>query len=177
MNLVFYAPQWLVIALCLLLFAAAAEDVWRLRISNWTCAAALLVGVVAIAHAGLEPRLWQNAAVFLFLLVLGTVLFSMGKLGGGDVKLLAVVGLWFDIRTASLLLIPSIFILGGVLAFVVIFVRMIRRSNDEPPRTKKSTARLPYGVAIALGTFFALYATNQQRAVGYNPDIPFLKAR
>lgn len=175
MNLVLYAPLWLTAVFCLLLLASAAEDIWRLRISNWTCATALIVGLAAVVHAGLDPRLWQNAVVSVFLLVFGTVLFSLGKLGGGDAKLLAIVGLWFDIRNAGLVLLPSIFILGGLLALTMILARLARGKSADAISRKRSSAGLPYGVAIALGTFFALYTINQ-RAVGYNPNIPFLKA-
>ena len=105
MNLAAEAPQWLALILAVLLVAAAAQDAVKLRISNITVLLVLAGAVVAAILAGPELRLWQNLVVFLALLAVGTPMFATGKLGGGDVKLLAVAGLWFDIRGALWMLI------------------------------------------------------------------------
>ena len=51
-------------------------------------------------------------------------MFAAGKLGGGDVKLLAATGLWFDFHGALWMLI-CVAISGGILALVVLILRMI----------------------------------------------------
>ena len=60
------------------------------------CCWCSFAAVVAAVMAGPELALWQNLVVFLALLAVGTPMFAAGKLGGGDVKLLAAVGLWFS---------------------------------------------------------------------------------
>ena len=97
MNLAVEAPQWLALLLTVLLLAAAAEDSVRLRISNVTVLLVMVTAVIAAVVVGPELALWQNVAVFAALLAVGTLMFAAGKLGGGDVKLLAAVGLWFDL--------------------------------------------------------------------------------
>ena len=100
MNLAAEAPQWLALIVAVLLLAAAIEDAVRLRISNLIVLLVLVASVVAVAIAGPELALWKNLVVFLALLAIGTPMFATGKLGGGDVKLLAAVGLWFDFAGA-----------------------------------------------------------------------------
>ena len=92
MNLVPHAPLWLLAILFAAMAAAAIEDFIRLRISNITCAAVFVAALVAMGLEGFSLVLWENAAVFAFLLICGTFLFATGKFGGGDVKLFAALG-------------------------------------------------------------------------------------
>ena len=93
MNLAAETPQWLALTVAVLLLAAAAEDAVRLRISNVIVLLVLIGAIVAAVVAGPELALWKNFIVFLALLAIGTPMFAAGKLGGGDVKLLAADGL------------------------------------------------------------------------------------
>ena len=108
MNLAVEAPQWLALLLTVLLLAAAAEDSVRLRISNVTVLLVMVTAVIAAVVVGPELALWQNVAVFAALLAVGTLMFAAGKLGGGDVKLLAAVGLWFDLKGALWMLLDVV---------------------------------------------------------------------
>jgi prepilin peptidase CpaA len=151
-NLAAGAPLWLVALLALCLVAAAVEDAVRLRISNVTCLAVLFTAVVAMALQGFPAELWQNLLVFALILAIGTPAFAAGWLGGGDVKLLAAVGLWMSLPAASWL-IASVFIAGGVLAFAFIIARLLRRQTDGQSK-KRQTSRIPYGLAIVVGAAF-----------------------
>lgn len=157
MNLAADAPQWLALILAVLLLAAAAEDAARLRISNATVALVLLGAIAAAVVAGPEAGLWQNLAVFAALLVLGTPLFAAGKLGGGDVKLLAATGLWFDIEGAGWMLL-YVFLTGGALALAIIAARAVGWSDSVRQRVAVLRPRsgIPYGVAIAAGALIAI---------------------
>lgn len=152
MKLAAGAPLWLAVIFALLLLAAAAEDAARLRISNFLCVAILAAAFVAVAIAGPERALWQNVVVFGTLLTVGTALFAAGKLGGGDVKLLAAAGLWFDIRGGALML-TSVLLAGGVLALIILAFRMFDWSDTARDRVQvlRPGAGIPYGVAIAIG--------------------------
>jgi prepilin peptidase CpaA len=149
MNLIIGAPWWLNALLALVLCAAAIEDAVRLRISNATCLAAIILALVAMAIHGFPPALWQNAVVFLLILVVGTAAFSARMLGGGDVKLLAALGLWVNFNGA-VGLVTAVFLAGGVLAILFILTRPIRRRVSGSAE-KPAHARIPYGLAIAAG--------------------------
>ncbi len=157
MTLTAEAPQWLALILAILLIAASAEDAVRLRISNITVGLVLISAVVAAILAGPELRLWQNLVVFLALLAVGTPMFAAGKLGGGDVKLLASAGLWFDLAGALWLLV-AVALAGGVLALLVLVLRTIGWSDELRRRVVllRPGGGIPYGVAIAAGALIAM---------------------
>ena len=157
MNLDVLAPGWIVIALLALLTAAAIEDAARLRISNLISIAVLLLAFVAIAIAGPQAALWQNLLVFAILLTVGTFLFGLGKLGGGDVKLLAATALWFPLAGA-LRFVLAVMIAGGVLALIVLALRWFSWSDGAQQRfvILRRKAGIPYGVAIAAGAALAI---------------------
>lgn len=157
MNLAAQAPLWLALVFALLLIVAAAEDALRLRISNLTVGLVIVAAVTAAIIGGVQLSLWQNAAVFAVLLIAGTPLFAAGKLGGGDVKLLAAVGLWFSLKGAATMLL-AVMLAGGVLAIIVLILRAF--SWSEAARRRAVILRpkggIPYGVAIAAGALIAM---------------------
>lgn len=159
MNLVPTAPTWLLLILGLLLAAAAIEDAVRLRISNITCLGVLVAALIAMAMAGFEVSLWQNAVNFLVLLLVGTMVFAAGKMGGGDVKLLAALGLWFSLA-GGVRFLAAVFVAGGVLALLFILARVVR--GGRVGRANRG-ASIPYGLAIVAG---ALFVSSAQLGVG-----------
>jgi prepilin peptidase CpaA len=156
-NLTAEAPQWLALILAILLIAAALEDAVRLRISNLTVGLVLVTAIGAAIAAGFDLRLWQNLVVFLALLAVGTPMFAAGKLGGGDVKLLAAAGLWFDFAGAVWLLV-AVALAGGVLALLVLVIRSFNWSEEIRRRAVllRPGGGIPYGVAIAAGALIAM---------------------
>jgi prepilin peptidase CpaA len=156
-NLAAEAPQWLALLLAVLLVAAAAEDAVRLRISNVTVLLVIGGAIAAAIVAGPEVRLWQNLAAFAGLLAVGTPLFAAGKLGGGDVKLFAAAGLWFDLLGAAGLLL-AVALSGGVLALLVLLARTLTWSEGARRRVVvlRPGGGIPYGVAIAAGALITM---------------------
>jgi Flp pilus assembly protein protease CpaA len=142
MNLVPGAPTWLLVVLFLAMAAAAIEDFLRLRISNVTCAAVFITALVVIGLHGVTFDLWQNAVVFAVLLTCGTLLFAADKIGGGDVKLLASLGLLVNL-SAGIWLLSTSLLAGGVLALIYIAVRHFRGGAKSKG--------IPYGIAIVAG--------------------------
>ena len=157
MNLAADAPQWLALVVAVLLLAAAAEDAVRLKISNLIVLLVLVAAVAATIIAGPQLALWKNFVVFLGLLAIGTPMFAAGKLGGGDVKLLAAVGLWFDF-TGALWMILAVVLAGGLLALVVLILRAFGWSEEMRRRVVLLRPRggIPYGVAIAAGALITM---------------------
>jgi len=98
--------------------------------------------------------------------------FLLGGMGGGDVKLVAAVGAWAGTAQIGSILIVSA-IAGGILAvgYMVVFrqmrqtllntVELVRNhmtSGLQPHPVinvqQSNTLRLPYGLAVAMGTLF-----------------------
>ena len=166
MNLIPDSPTWLVAILFVALLAAAAEDFIRLKISNITCLVVLVTAVVAMLLQGVSVALWQNAVVFLVLLGIGYVLFATNKVGGGDVKFLASLGLWVDIGAAFWLVVTTLLV-GGLLAIVYLAVRYGRSAGTGKKYQSKG---IPYGIAIAAGA--ALIFSGQLGLFKSKPDRP-----
>ncbi|WP_423603628.1 A24 family peptidase [Sphingomonas sp. MS122] len=144
--------------LVLLLAMAAMQDVCQLRIANFFAVAIFLLFPAYAVAKGLEASLWQNGAVFLGVLALGTAGFAARWLGGGDVKLLAATALWFDIAGAARL-IGAIAVAGA--AVTLLFV-VLRRAVPASALLRsgmvalKPRGPIPYGLAIACGAITAI---------------------
>ena len=156
MNLMVLSPVWLFWIFTGLMAVAAIQDAVQLKISNITCLAVLIGAVVAMGLAGPETALWQNFAVLVGLLIIGTPLFATGKMGGGDVKLIAAAGLWFDLRGALVMLLWVV-LAGGLLALLILLLRLFGWSEPARERVRllKRGGGIPYGVAIAAGAILA----------------------
>ena len=154
MNLVAGAPSWLVLPFACAMVAAAIEDAARLRISNPISILVVVGAIAAMVMVGPAWSLWQNLAVFVILLVLGTGAFAAGWMGGGDVKLFAAVGLWFGFISA-VSFITFVLLAGGLVAIGYLLARPFRREADRKSR------RVPYGIAIAIGAIAMILVSRE----------------
>jgi prepilin peptidase CpaA len=133
-----------------LLIVAMVTDWRRREIDNW-----LTITVAALAPIWLWASgyaLWPEAVVQLgFCAVvfgIGVGLFSIGAMGGGDVKLLAALALWLPgLVLLKMLIVMSL--LGGVLTIAMVAWHKIRRFEGQP--------EIPYGLAISAATLGILY--------------------
>jgi prepilin peptidase CpaA len=156
---------WLVWAILAL---AALEDMWRLRIANLFPVLLVILFPVWVWIVGVAPGLWENVALFGLTLAVGLFMFARKWLGGGDVKLLAAIALWFNFQGGLTLLI-SVTIGGGLLALGFIFVRRFipARVYDQTGwAALKPKGPIPYGLAIAVG---AILCSQLQ---GFSPTKP-----
>jgi prepilin peptidase CpaA len=89
----------------------------------------------------------------------GAVLFSLGLIGGGDVKLLAAATLWAGPgMTPALLIVTAV--LGGLLTLVLLCSAALR-AVVAPARAAAipvSRVPVPYGVAIAAAALIVTIA-------------------
>jgi len=168
--------------LCAWLLTAAVSDVQTRRIPNWVVAGGMLSGltlqVMAPGGQGLFSFWWGGlgAVPALLGLLAGFALFLplhlLRVVGAGDVKLLAMVGVWVG---PQLLLGVTLLTLlaGGVMAITMMVatrtsrhvlsnVRLMLTTFVVGAHAGKITAidnlathdtRLPYALAIAAGTF------------------------
>ena len=169
MNLFATASDMLLWLLAAALIAAAIQDAVQLKISNLIVLAVLALAVCAALATGVQIGVWQNFAVFALVLAVGTMMFSRGILGGGDVKLLAAVALWTDFPDAARL-IASIFIFGGILALVIVFGRVVAPTSVSTRlAVLKPKAGTPYDIAIAVGTLFMILVSKPEPPSVYVP--------
>ncbi|WP_422035449.1 prepilin peptidase [Reyranella sp.] len=140
-----------------LLLAAAWHDLRTLHISNRLSIAIMalfcvwaLAGLSAGVYSVTDLALAVGCAVGLFLL--GAAAFAGGLLGGGDVKLLAGVGLFAGpALVVDLLLVTAV--VGGVLGAAVLAGVPLGPVGGQGEATlrERLRGRLPYGPAIAAG--------------------------
>jgi len=147
-GILIVVPAWFVAGQGL----AAANDAARMRIPN-ALILYLLTGfaiTVAVSQPGWID-LAAHVAVGLAILGGGLVLFARGWMGGGDVKLLAVTGLWLGpVATPALLILTAL--AGGVLTLALIVARALgahRLSGGSIAALRDPMDRVPYGIAIA----------------------------
>ena len=164
-----FVEKYFLIAAVLVALAGAVTDVRSARIPNKLTYAALLVALslrsTLLGLSGLKSgALGMLIAGGLFL-----VLFVLGAMGGGDMKLMAAVGAWVgSTQVATLILAAAI--AGGILAlgrilfrnmlgetlrntFRLIYYRLTSGLQPHPELNVQSpgSQRVPFGVAIAVG--------------------------
>lgn len=161
-----FTPFFIVGAQLTVLAVAVITDLRSRRIYNKLTLPAACLGVLAnTLHAGWAGTVASGQG-WLLPVVLLSVPFAMGWLGGGDVKLVAALG---ALRGADYVLATCLFtaLFGGALAAVALgregkllpalrhlfFAWWLPRANDG---TDASKHRTPYAPAIALGALTTL---------------------
>ncbi|ADM09146.1 pilus assembly protein prepilin peptidase subunit [Parvularcula bermudensis HTCC2503] len=137
-----------------LLSVAAVYDLTSFKIPNRVTAALAVAWPLCALAVGIPFTMALSSVAFAFgILAAGFALFAIGKLGGGDVKLLAATTLWVGPALALEFVLWTM-IFGGGLAFALLSFRRL-----PLPVNVMSTGWLfdlynrkkdmPYGVAIA----------------------------
>lgn len=133
--------------LAALLLSAGFEDVRTREIADWKNAAVALLAPAWWWANGLA--LWPDVAaqVGVALVVFGlfAAAFHFGMMGGGDVKLIAALALWFPVG-ALVQLLAAMSIAGGLVTVALMVERRIKGGEVE----------VPYGVAIAIAGLLSL---------------------
>ena len=151
--------QATVIGFAAVLVWAAVQDLFTLRISNWTTLAVLALYPVYVLSAAQTVALPAALVLGGLVFLVGFVLFHFKLFGGGDVKLLAAVALWAGAPLVVGFLL-TVAVVGGVLAIVSMTpLRLLLPYMAAATRIKVDMARLmqlqiPYGVPIAAGGLF-----------------------
>ena len=130
-----------------LMAAMIWTDLRHMRIPNTLVAAVALLGL-GCALAGLmpdlAPRLIAGGAVFLA----GLALFAMGVMGGGDVKMLAVlVPLVPPAALPGFAMLLSVTMLAG--ALLLMGVRRVAGGPESQWESLRARGRYPLGLSIA----------------------------
>ena len=138
-------PQisWLLIGLLAVALVVAAVGDWRSRIiPNWLNGVIALLAVPFWWATGLAlwPEIALQIGVAAGVFAVFALLFYLGMMGGGDVKMAAALALWLPLGgVVQLLLIMSL--AGGVLTIALLIPHRIAKNAGNP--------EIPYGLAIA----------------------------
>lgn len=134
----------MIATVCMFLFmiVATATDVWRQKIYNWTtyggiCVALVLAGLASwtgsqfVSEVDILSGLFGLLSCFAIMLVC----FVLFQVGGGDVKLLAMVGAFFGPQLGIEVLLWT-FVLGGATALIVLiwrvgFLKLVKRAYQQ----------------------------------------------
>lgn len=154
-----YIPYMFFIFLVML---AAVQDIAYLKIPN-AVILTLAVGFLPCALAAGLPWtvIGTNFLVGFGAFFIGLILFAFKLAGGGDGKLIAASALWFGWNMSLVQFLFYTAIFGGGLAVFVLFVRQtpaphFLAKQDWFLRLQEPGGGLPYAVAVALGSLFAL---------------------
>lgn len=161
--------KYLLIGGVLVALAGAVTDVRSARIPNRLTYSALVVALVLRGALLGLPGLKAGAVGVLIAGGLFLLLFVLGAMGGGDMKLMAAVGAWVGGNEVMTLILAAA-LAGGVLAIGRMIVRnmlgealrnTIRlmyyrltsglRPHPELNVQSPGSQRVPFGVAIAVG--------------------------
>jgi prepilin peptidase CpaA len=157
-----FAPAFftlmLTIAMLWVIWRDAAEYIISNRLNGFVLALFLLG--IFLFPISLQPALITAGIVF----AVGLLLFTLGLMGGGDIKLLMVLSLWAGWpATGQLLLLTSV--IGGLLVLIIAPLRRIvpplwakRLPARTLPRILTRKEPIPYGLAIA-GAFLIMLWT------------------
>lgn len=144
-----------------LLGLAVVTDLDELRIPNRIC---LLIALLYPCYvlASPDPVNWLGAlAVAAAVFAFGLILFCMGTVGGGDVKLMAVTALWAGPSVvANFLIITTV--AGGAMALIMVsrfrfsLAALFEAIGASDFRDVVLGRVIPYGLAIATGAYVTI---------------------
>ena len=171
MNIV---EKYLLICASGIAIAGAVQDVRGGRIPNWLTYPGIVGALALRCLVSGWPGLKSGLAGFLIAGGIFLVLFLLGGMGGGDVKLMAAVGAWAGNVWVIAILIAAAIAGGALAVFYIVSRKQLRQTlqntgellqhhmtsglrphpvlNVQDP----STMRVPYGLAIALGTLYCV---------------------
>lgn len=139
--------------LAILLLTGAVTDWQRRSIDNWLTGAVALAAPLYWWATGLAP--WPDVAIQLaiasIVFAIGIGLFAAGAMGGGDVKLLGGLALWFP-GLVMLRLSIVMSLVGGILTILMLARHKISKSQ--------APLEIPYGIAISIAGLWVIYERN-----------------
>ncbi|MES2056834.1 MAG: prepilin peptidase [Pseudomonadota bacterium] len=136
-------------ALALLLVSAGIEDLRHREIADWKNITIALLAPLWWWVNGLAiwPDMATQIGLALIVFTLFYIAFHFGQMGGGDVKMIGALALWFPlVPLASMLIIMSL--VGGALTLLLLIEQRVRKKPGSP--------EIPYGVAIAIAALITV---------------------
>lgn len=148
-----------------LMLAAAARDLTSFTIPNAIPVGLAVAFPMTALALGFAPGVMAvHALIGALGLLIGMGLFALGKIGGGDAKLLAAAALWLGWPATGAFLLSTA-LAGGLLAATLMILRSaparsrIEAGPDWLRRLAHPGEGVPYGVAIAAGVLVVFPST------------------
>ncbi len=86
-----------------------------------------------------------GAGIFLFITLVGGMLYGKEAMGFGDVKLMGAIGLYFGLSNIIIITLVS-FLIGAILSVILLATKM-----------KSTNEYIPFGPFIVIATFISMY--------------------
>ncbi len=147
-----------IIILALVLLVAMRQDLGTHRISNRLTLGGTVLALMLAAAFGSWSNLKDH---FLGAAIAGGIWFifwRLGMMGGGDQKLMMAVGALVG-RDLALSVVFGVAIAGGLQALLTITIATPSEAREKRSlsfRDRLHTTRIPYSIAIAVGTIAVL---------------------
>ena len=151
---------------------AAVSDLWRRKIPKVLTVTGFFAGLIFHAlHGDLQTAL--GAALLGF--IIGVAMFSLGAIGGGDVKLITALGAMLGFGPWARAMELAIFVAAGMAVIQVIRHRAVRQTVKNMGSIlarlfasgwgahptihvgNSGLIRSPFGLAAAMGTIVAIW--------------------
>jgi prepilin peptidase CpaA len=111
--------QWHIWTVSIVLVVAAVIDGWKLKVPNWITYPMIVTGwIYSSIVGGWEGLGWSLLATFVGLALL-YVIYMVGGMGAGDVKLLAGIGAWVGTHHTWNIFATTA-IVGGIMAVLMV---------------------------------------------------------
>ncbi|HSX56407.1 MAG TPA: prepilin peptidase [Sphingomonas sp.] len=139
----------LLVVLGLILVSAGIEDARKREIANWKNAAIALLAVPWWIAGGLSfwPDIVVQIGIALGVFALFAAAFHFGMMGGGDVKMIGALALWFPFQPLVMMLV-IMSLAGGAITLLMLVDKWLRRQTAQP--------EVPYGIAIAIAALLTI---------------------
>ncbi len=118
-----------------------------------------LAALIAPDHFPVINHLMAAGLIF----IISYILFVLKLMGGGDTKMMTVVGLWLGLNNLSSFVVIMA-ITGGLLACISLILKKNKKllpKNSKPnswfDQLKNDKSVVPYGIAIALGAILTIF--------------------
>jgi prepilin peptidase CpaA len=161
--------QTIILVAIALLVVAAYSDIKTFRIPNVLVAAIAALAIVRLILIGNPVTGIFSVGVAVFVFLIGSLLFSRGLVGGGDVKLLTATILLIRYRDMfEFFVLMSV--VGALLSIAVMLIHSYLPLYAGPrlaARLPVSRLPVPYGVAISVAGIVTLLLQPSLFGLGY----------
>jgi len=144
--------------LLFLLCISCYTDISHRKLPNWLCFSIFALGFLTLLIQHLDNEIEiVSMRIFYVLVVLsiGCVIHKLGLLGGGDIKLVTALSIWFEQEYLVYFLILFTILGGFIAVLVLLYNQIIVLAFTRLVELKKITT-LPYGVAISTSAVLLL---------------------
>lgn len=130
-------------------------DYYKMVIPNSVCAVLIVLFPAIALFFGMQWLvIFENYVAALLVLFCILPLYVIGKMGAGDVKLLASSAVWFGFDVSLVMFLLLMSIIGALLTISILVLRgysqILSYMRINPPEHIMGGKKIPYGIAIGI---------------------------